>query len=143
MPLFVRAVAKGAPMDPPITPPTACNAAHPRTPPTLAKAVAGMKNDPMIEPATAADKTEIKTKLTVPVKAFSKRFLYPTSRASASKTKLATVKPKKNTESGRVGNEKLITVAMSPTAVAVPNFLVHHTARVRDEKPIRSHRKGK
>jgi len=142
IPLAVRAVVKGAPIKPPMTPPTPCNAAHPRTPPRGARAGAGIKNNPIIEPATAADKTEIKTKLTVPIKALSKQFLYPQSRVSTSKTKLAAVKPKKKTESGRVGNEKLITVAMRPTTVAVPNFLVHHTAKISDEKPIRSHKKG-
>ena len=38
---------------------------------------------------------------------------------------------------------KLITAAMSPTIVVAPNFLVHHTASVNSEKPIRSHRKGR
>ena len=127
-------------MKPPITPPTACNAAHPRTPPQLAKAGADMKNSPIIEPATAAEKMEIKTKLAVLITGFSKQFLYPKSRVSTSKTKLAKVKPKKKKASGL--NMKFITVAIKPTAVAVPNFLVHHTARISEAKPIRSHRKG-
>jgi hypothetical protein len=38
---------------------------------------------------------------------------------------------------------KLMTVAIIPTAVAVPNFRVHHTTRISDVKPIRSHKKGK
>lgn len=126
---------------PPITPPTACNAAHPRTPPQLVKAGAGMKNNPIIEPAKAAEKTEIRTKLTVPVKALSKQFLYPKSLVRTSKTKLATVKPKKKKASGL--NKKFITVAMMPTAVAVPNFRVHHTARISEAKPMRSHKKGR
>jgi len=141
IPLAVRAVVKGAPIKPPMTPPTACNAAHPRTPPQLAKAGAGMKNSPIIEPATAAEKTEIKTKLTVPVRGLSKQFLYPRRRVRTSKTKLAMVKPRKKKASGL--NKKLITVAMRPTAVAVPNFRVHHTARISEAKPIKSHRKGR
>jgi len=128
-------------MEPPMTPPIACNATQTRTPPQDAKAGAGIKNNPMIEPAKAAEKTDIKTKLTVPVKALSKQFLYPKSRASTSKTKLATVKPKKKKASGL--NKKFITVAIRPTAVAVPNFLVHHTAIISDAKPIRSHKKGR
>jgi hypothetical protein len=123
-----------------MTPPTACNVAHPRRPPELAK-FGGGKTNPIIEPATAAEKTEIKTKLTVPVRALPKQFLYPKSRVSTSKTKLAAVKPKKKKASGL--NKKLITVAMMPTAVAVPNFRVHHTARISDAKPIRSHKKGR
>jgi hypothetical protein len=141
IPLFVRAVAKGAPMKPPITPPTACNAAHPRTPPQLTKAGAAIKNNPIIEPATAAEKTEIKTKLIVPVTGFSKQFLYPISLVSTSKTKLAAVKPKKKKASGL--NMKFITVAIKPTAVAVPNFRVTHTAKISEAKPIKSQRKGK
>ncbi len=141
IPLAVRAVVKGAPIKPPMPPPTACNAAHPRTPPQLTRAGAGIKNNPMIEPATAADKTENKTKLTVPIKALSKQFLYPRSRVSTSKTKLAIVNPRKKKASGL--NMKFMTVAIRPTAVAVPNFRVHHTARIREAKPIRSHRKGK
>ena len=38
---------------------------------------------------------------------------------------------------------KLIIVAMNPTIVVAPNFLVHHTAIVNSEKPIMSHRKGR
>jgi len=140
MPLAVKAVVKGAPITPPMTPPTACNAAHPRTPPQLAR-FGGGKIHPIIEPATAAEKTEIKTKLTVPIKGLSKQFLYPKRRVNISKTKLATVKPKKKKASGL--NTKFITVAMMPTAVAVPNFRVHHTARISDAKPIRSHKKGR
>ena len=127
-------------MNPPITPPTACNAAHPRTPPQLANAGAVIKNSPIIEPATAAEKMEIKTKLTVPIAGLSKQFLYPKSLVSTSKTKLATVKPKKKKASGL--NMKLITVAIKPTAVAVPNFRVTHTAKISEAKPIKSHRNG-
>jgi hypothetical protein len=140
IPLVVRAVVKGAPIRPPMTPPTACNPAHTRTPPQLAKAGAGIKNNPIIEPATAAEKTEIKTKLTVPTMALSKQFLYPKSRVSTSKTKLAAVKPKKKEASGL---KKVIMVTMMPTMVAVPNFRVHQTARISDVKPIRSHKKGR
>jgi len=127
-------------MMPPMTPPTACNVAHPRTPPQLAK-FGGGKIHPIIEPATAAEKTEIKTKPTVPVKALSKQFLYPKSLVNTSKTKLAAVKPKKKKASGL--NKKFITVAMRPTIVAVPNFRVHQTAKISDVKPIMSHKKGR
>lgn len=95
----------------------------------------------MIKPATAAEKTEIKIKLTVPTKALSKQFLYPKNLVNASKTKLVAVKPRKKKASGL--NRKLMTVAMMPTAVAVPNFLVHHTATISDAKPIVSQRKGR
>ena len=37
---------------------------------------------------------------------------------------------------------KFTTVAISPTTVAAPNFLVHHTVRVRTAKPIMSQRIG-
>ena len=141
IPLAVRAVVKGAPINPPMTPPTAWRLTHPRTPPHVAKAGAGIKNNPIIKPATAAEKTEIKTKLTVLAKALSKQFPYPKSRVSTSKRKLVAVKPRKKRASGL--NEKFIAVAMRPTAVAVPNFRVHHTARISDAKPIRSHRKGR
>jgi len=140
MPLLVRAVVKGAPIKPPMTPPAAWSPAHPRIPPHLAKTGASIKNDPIIEPATKADKTEIETKLSVPVKAFSKQFRYPKSRVSTSKTRLAAVKPRKKRSSGL--NIKFITVAIRPTAVAVPNFRVHHTARINEVKPIISHKKG-
>jgi len=140
IPLKVRAVVKGAPIRPPMTPPAACNAAHAKTPPHPAK-FGGGKNNPIMEPAKAAEKTEIKTKLTVPVKALSKQFLYPKSRVNTSKTKLAAVNPKKKKASGL--NTKFITVAMRPTAVAVPNFRVHHTARINEANPMRSHKKGR
>ncbi|MCJ7631101.1 hypothetical protein MUP77_01675, partial [Candidatus Bathyarchaeota archaeon] len=39
-------------------------------------------------------------------------------------------------------NVKLMSVAMSPTMVVDPSFLVHHTVRVSAEKPIMSQRMG-
>ncbi len=123
-----------------MTPPTAWSTAHAMTPPHLAKAMAVMKKEPMMEPATKADMTEISTRQSEPAYALSKRFLYPTSRVRTSKTRLAAVKPTKKRSSGL--NMKLIAVAIRPTDVAAKNLRVHQTARSRDENPIRSQRKG-
>ena len=50
---------------PPITPPAACSPAQPATPPQAAIAGIGMKNEPMMNPATAAERVEIATALVI------------------------------------------------------------------------------
>ena len=53
----------------------------------------------------------------------------------------AAKKPKKWSAVGLIS--MLIISAMNPTNVAVPSFLVHHTATIRAENPIMSQRKAK
>ncbi len=100
-----------------------------------------MKNVPMMKPATAAESVEIVTILTMVFTVFLNALSYLTSHEVASKTTLAAVKPKKTAAAGL--NMKLMTVAMRPTAVVDPSFLVHHTVSARTEKPIISHRIGR
>ena len=99
-----------------------------------------MKNDPIIKPATAADKVEIDIMLIVILTFFPKMLSYLISHAEISKTALAAVKPRNWVAAGL--KMKLITVAITPIIVTDPSFLVHHTATVNTEKPIKSQRKG-
>ena len=57
-----------------------------------------------------------------------------------SKMTLAAVNPRKMTPAGLI--MKLMIVAVSPTIVAEPSFLVHQTVRASAQKPMISHRKG-
>jgi hypothetical protein len=100
-----------------------------------------MKNVPIMAPATAADRVEIGTMLIMVYDVFLNALLYLTSHDAASKTMLAAVKPKKWMAPGL--NVKLITVAISPTIVVDPSFLVHQTVSVNAAKPIRSQKKGR
>ena len=82
------------PIIPPITPPTACSPAQPRTPPHLVKAGAAMKNVPIIAPATAADSTETANIEANMNNRLLKHLSYPMSFAVMSKRMLAAVKPR-------------------------------------------------
>ena len=135
-PLAARPSTRATPMDPPITPPTACRPAHPRTPPHLAKAGATMKYVPMIRPATAADSTETLSSKIEVREAFLKYRSYLSGNVTASKTMLAAVNPKKNTPPGF--NTKFMTVAISPTMLAAPGFRTHQTVNESTAKPITS-----
>jgi len=109
------------PRMPPINPPAACSPAQPSTPPHEASAVAGMKNEPMIKPATAAETTEAATATAIVDFGLVNVFSYPASLEVASKTMLAAVKPKKITAAGFMA--KFTAVAMRPTAVNAIAFV--------------------
>ncbi len=94
-----------------------------------------------MEPARAPERTERATKLIHLDFDLLKQAEYPTILVVMSKRTLATVKPTKWVAAGR--RIKLITVDMRPTAVAVPSFLAHHTAMMRQVKPIKSQAKGR
>ena len=128
-------------MAPPMMPPTACSPDQPKTPPHCVKAGAAMKNDPITEPAKAADITEIMKRTIEPVRLFSNKRLYPLTNASISNTTDAAKNPKKWRAVGRT--IMLMISATNPTNVAVPIFLDHHRARIRAEKPMRSQAMGK
>ena len=89
----------------------------------------------------ADEKVEIKKRAVEPVNFFSNKRAYPVRNVSTSNMMDAATKPKKWRAYGLT--IMLITRAMSPTKVAVPIFLDHHTARIRAEKPMRSHAKGR
>lgn len=134
-------MTRAMPMDPPIIPPTAWRPTHPRTPPQLTKATAGMKYVPMTKPATAADSKEMENNEMAVKDDLLKQTLYLASQASASKKTLAAVKPRKKRPAGL--KMKFMEVAMRPTAVAAPGFLTHHTVRESTAKPIISQRIGR
>lgn len=130
------------PKMPPINPPVACKPANNQTVPyTLVIMLGVMKKLPIITPATAPEIVDRATKLTLLDLGLLKHVLYPTILVVISKRTLATVNAMKWRAVGR--RTRLITVAMTPTAVAVPSFLVHHTAMMRQVKPIRSQAKGR
>jgi hypothetical protein len=127
------------PITPPITPPTACSAAQPMTPPELAKALVDIKKKPIRQPAIAAETIEIVISLVTRNAGFLKELLYPINRVAKSKKMLATVNPKNCIPPL---SASVISVAIKPIMVIAPNFFIHHTANIRIEKPMRSHRKG-
>jgi len=129
------------PKMPPINPPAAWSPAQPITPPHEINAAAGMKNEPMMNPATAAETTEAATATAIVDFGLAKVFSYPASFEVASKTMLAAVKPKKIIAAGFIA--KFTVVAMRPTAVKAPSFLIHQAVTVRMVNPMRSHRMGK
>lgn len=92
---MVRAFIRVTPIAPPIIPPIACNPAHPATPPQLVRAWGGMKNNPIIEPATAAENTEITNRVVEPASRFSNIRLYPLKKVRRSNMTDAAKKPKK------------------------------------------------
>jgi hypothetical protein len=100
-----------------------------------------IKKRPIMEPAKAPESTDRAIKLIILTFRLPKQVLYPTILVVKSKRTLAARKAKNCMAVGR--RMKLIIVAMRPTAVAAPNFLVHHTAMMRQVKPIRSQTKGR
>ena len=93
-----------------------------------------------MKPATEADSTETKNNEIAVIDVFPKQTLYLASHATMSNTMLAAVKPKKKTPPGL--NMKLMAVAIIPTIVAAPSFLIHQTVTERTAKPIMSQRIG-
>ena len=71
----MRAFIKDTPIAPPITPPTACKPAQLNIPPHLARATGGMKRDPIIKPAIAAENTAVANKL-IELKSFLSNTLF-------------------------------------------------------------------
>jgi len=129
------------PIVPPINPPAAWSPAHPITPPQDNSAAAGMKNIPIMRPATAAEKTDDATATVIVDFCVAKVFLYPASLEVMSYTMLAAVKPKKkSTVAGFM--TKVTPVAMRPTVVSAPGFLIHQAVTVRIVNPMRSQRIG-
>jgi len=92
--LEVRAVTRNAPIVPPITPPTACNPAQPDTPPHSDSAEPAMKNAPIMNPATAAERVEMIIAMIAVLNAFLKKLLNPASVDIKSNTRAAAVNPK-------------------------------------------------
>ena len=129
------------PSVPPINPPAACSPADPITPPQDSSAAAGMKNVPIMRPAIAAEKTDAATATVIVDFCVAKVFLYPASLEVTSYTMLAAMKPKKkSTVAGFM--MKVTPVAMRPTVVSAPGFLIHHAVTVRMVNPMRSQRIG-
>jgi hypothetical protein len=89
-----RVATRVAPIVPPITPPTACNPAQPATPPHSDSAGPAMKNEPIMNPATAAESVEITIAIVIVLAAFLKKKLNPTIDDIKSNTKAAAVKPR-------------------------------------------------
>ena len=100
-----------------------------------------MKKGLIMEPAKVPERTDRAIKLIVLSFRFPKQVLYPTLLVVKSKRTLAARNPRNCVAVGR--RMKLINVAIRPTAVAAPNFLVHHTAIMRQVKPIKSQTKGR
>lgn len=135
-----RAVSKAPPINPPASPPAACSAIHVATPPHAVKACVVMIRVPIIRPASAADSTEMTTRVAAVKNRCLNILLYPKRLVSRSKNRLAAVNPRKYTPLGL--SIRLKTVAMAPTAVATPGFRIHHDVRLRAAKPITSQKIG-
>ncbi len=130
-----------APTAPPTIPPTACNPAQPDTPPQSDNAGVAMKNEPIMNPAMAAERVEMIVAMIVVFNALLKKLLNPTSANIKSNTKAAAVKPKNVRAWGL--NMKFMMVAINPIAVIAPNFLIHQAATVRIVNPIKSQSMGR
>lgn len=89
-----RDATRVAPIVPPITPPTACNPAQPTAPPHSDRAGPAMKNEPIMNPASAAERVEMTIAMVIVLAAFLKKLLNPTIDDVKSNTKAAAVKPK-------------------------------------------------
>jgi len=129
------------PIIPPMIPPTPWIPAHPQTPPHAVKAGVAMKKLPIINPAIAAEPIEISSRQVMEASVFLNIRLGPRELEAMSKTMLAAVKPRNWIPPGF--NIKLISVAIKPTVVTAPNFLISQNVRLSDAKPIMSHRIGR